>query len=302
MDSGTLAAQLGDLDIDRDCIESLQWLETPSSSRDLITKSQLCAWLRTGPVETDTTIRPYDYCEASIVDDLVQAHQQQAAYTDDEKIQASRRMNRYEAIGRHFFSTRTAMKLANVDALFKFSALPPSADPDETLTYADITNSDDSGVIEYMQWRKGQHCRGYAFDVRQRLWRNVLREKQPTSELHREVSGSDSDPDTARRFIAFVREHEPEGVYLAYSEHMLQPNGEHFDRSIAIRESWCKTQVLRNCALSLALLRPNGSAVVKIMETFTPFTMGLIYLLRMCFGQMAIVKVGACWTINLIMY
>lgn len=282
---------MGNLVVEKDHVEDLKWLQNIRSNDTTkkhfgLDKKQLCEWLQIRAPDP-RLMRPYEYCKASIVDALIAAKQQEVGFSSKEKSVASERINRYEAIGKHFFTTRSSMKCANIDALIRFSSLPSTAAPNDTLTYAD-TASGDGGVIEYMQWRKGIHCCGYAFDGRQPLWRNVPFEKRPTSVLHRD--GTLNGPDAMRRFISFVHKHEPNGVYLAFSDNMIQPKDN--DRTIAIRENWCKQQVLSNCALSLAVLRSHGTAIVKIMETFTPFSMGLIYLLRLCFGQMAIVKVS----------
>lgn len=290
MDS--LPEQLSQLDIDNDDnTEKFAWLQNENQPDPNLNTAVLCEWIRAGPFDRGI-IRPYTFCDAAIVDALVAALQQQDYFTKKDKQSGGSRCNPYDLMGKLFFTTSNAIKCANMDALIAFSELPSTATvstaPDEMLTYADVTFANDSGISEYLQWRKAECCRGYAFNTAQILWRNVAPDKRPTSELHRSnVSGN--DPNSLRRFIAFVRDREPNGVYLAYSENMRQSINKNY--RIAIRENWCKQHVLSYCALSVALLRPHGTAIVKIMDAFTPFTMGLIYLLRLCFEQMAVVKV-----------
>lgn len=167
---------------------------------------------------------------------------------------------------------------------------------DVTFTYADITNSGDIGVIEYMQWRLGDKATGYAFQPVEdaTLWRMADAKARPKSKLFRLVRGETTDPATIRKFIASVMAQQPDGVHLAYSEQMDYAK----DITISIRENLVKRQVLAYCAMCAALVRPNGTVIVKLMETLTPFTVGLIYLLRQCFAQLCMVKLTGSRPIN----
>lgn len=284
--------QLGHLQLGN-VSEHLDWLPN-DSVRPQLDREQLCEWLTIGAEELGD-IRPYDFCPATLIDRLVDTLHLQVGFTEAQKTNAGKRLNLFECVGKQFFSTRTAMKCANLDALLRFTnplqpdGRTPLVGAGEMFTYADVTNSDDYGVVEYIQWRKGQFASGYAFDTGvadRHLWSHALADARPKSQLQLGVRGSSTDPATIREFIEFVHTHQPDGVHLAYSEHMRQPDDGH----LGIRENRVKQQVLSYCALCLGVVRPHGTMIVKLMETYTPFTVGLIYLLRQCFARMCLIK------------
>lgn len=276
-----------------DVNEQLDWLDNvhPQPPAQFLDREQLCDWIRTGTVERGQ-IRPYDYCSTTVIDRLVDTANLSRGYTECMKDSASERMNPFELVGRHFFSTRSSMKCANLDALLHFTnPLRPDGQPlvgeGETFTYADITSSDDFGIVEYIQWRKGRYADGYAFKPNQNTspWRFAAADTRPTSQLVLPNHGDITYPINIREFISWVRSQQPDGVHLAYSDRMEMKN-----MTISIRENQVKPQVFSNCALCAALVRPQGTMIVKIMDTLTPFTVGMIYLLRQCFAQMCLIK------------
>lgn len=276
-----------------DVNEQLDWLDNIHSQppAQFLDREQLCDWIRTGSEELGQ-IRPYDYCPPTIVDRLVDTDNLSDRYSITHIDNAGKRINPFELVGRHFFSTRTSMKCANLDALLHFTnPLRPDGQPlvdkGEIFTYADVTNSEDVGIIEYIQWRKGRYADGYAFNYGEPglLWRFATADTRPKSQLVQTIRGESTDPGVIRDFIASVRSQQPNGVHLAYSDRMDMP-----DMTTSIRENQVKRQVLSYSALCAALVRPQGTMIVKIMETLTPFTVGLIYLLRQCFAQMCLIK------------
>lgn len=273
---------------------NLDWLDNiPSSSTRHPTKEQLNQWIRTGSADVGQ-IRPYEFCAQRIVDKLVDTAELMSPFTEMEQHTSGLKQNPFERVGRHFFSTRTSIKCANLDAEMHFTeptrpdSCKPLVDADETLTYADITNSNDIGVIEYMQWRLRGHATGYAFIPIDHvpLWRLASAESKPKSHLVRLVRGETTDPAAMRQFIASVLAQQPEGVHLAFSEQMDYTK----DVTTSIRENLVKRQALAYSALCAALVRPHGTVIIKLMDTLTPFTVGLIYLLRQCFAQLSLVK------------
>lgn len=52
-----------------------------------------------------------------------------------------------------------------------------------------------------------------------------------------------------------------------------------------LQEVASKNIYLCQCYLALEVLRPHGSFVTKIFDVFTPFSVGLLYLMYSCFEQ-----------------
>lgn len=57
-----------------------------------------------------------------------------------------------------------------------------------------------------------------------------------------------------------------------------------------IQEILSKQLYLAQCLVALSILRTNGSFVVKLFDLFTPFSVGLIYLMSKCFDKICICK------------
>ena len=57
-----------------------------------------------------------------------------------------------------------------------------------------------------------------------------------------------------------------------------------------IQEILSKQLYLAQCLVALSLLRTNGHFVVKLFDLFTPFSVGLVYLMSKCFDRISICK------------
>lgn len=57
-----------------------------------------------------------------------------------------------------------------------------------------------------------------------------------------------------------------------------------------MQEIKSKQLYLCQCLVALSILRENGSFLVKLFDLFTPFSVGLVYLMYKCFKQICIIK------------
>lgn len=197
--------------------------------------------------------------------------------------------NPFESIGNYSFTTRSGIKFAEIDELIDFSH-PLNANgesilhPDDPiLNYANITNCFfDHGFTEYFQWRNGSRVKGFTFDFPVcPVYLRFGGARFPESPLQQQVRGFITDPGIVDEFVKFVRSKRPQGVHLVCSDGLVL-----IDRtSLNVR-----MQMISNCLLSLELLGDNGTLIFKKLDSFGPFGVGMDYLMRICFRQMAYVK------------
>ncbi|EDX17036.1 GD16313 [Drosophila simulans] len=79
--------------------------------------------------------------------------------------------------------------------------------------------------------------------------------------------------------------HTPQGVHFAMADGGFSVEGQK-----NIQEILSKQLYLCQFLTALKILRPNGSFVCKLFDLFTPFSVGLVYLMYQCFQQIAIIK------------
>ena len=79
--------------------------------------------------------------------------------------QARDRANPFESIKKEFFGTsRAALKMANIDAIFDFMFTGAADTNKSLLHFADIC-SGPGGFSEYVLWRKKWHAKGYGYTL-----------------------------------------------------------------------------------------------------------------------------------------
>jgi len=83
----------------------------------------------------------------------------------------------------------------------------------------------------------------------------------------------------------YIRMHTPQGVHFAMADGGFSVEGQK-----NIQEILSKQLYLCQFLTALKILRPNGSFVCKVFDLFTPFSVGLVYLMYKCFQQIAIIK------------
>lgn len=83
----------------------------------------------------------------------------------------------------------------------------------------------------------------------------------------------------------YIRRHTPQGVHFAMADGGFSVEGQE-----NIQEILSKQLYLCQFLTALKILRENGSFVCKVFDLFTPFSVGLVYLMYKCFHQVAIIK------------
>lgn len=274
-----------------DLQEKINWLKSPNFDPvkdDHPSLSTMCDWLLVG--KSDNAIP--DYCDTKLFDKfnrLVDTISSCAVY-NRERIRDD--LDPYNLLGRTVFSTRSGSKLANLDALIKFTnPVDPAGVPlikaSGQIEYVNLTNNTrDMGFTEYMQWRKGKFATGLAFNPNEEMrnmWPERLSKLLNESPLSYHTDEHSTDTPKIESFIAFVHEHFKKGAHLVCSD-AVHDSQERLSNVDQIRYFMC------NGLIGLATVADNGTFIIKTIDTVSPFMVGMIYLLRLHFREMAIVK------------
>lgn len=98
-------------------------------------------------------------------------------------------------------------------------------------------------------------------------------------------NGDIYDTDNQESFQDYVLKQSETGVHFVMAD-----GGFSVDGKENIQEILSKQLYLCQCLTALSILREKGHFVCKLFDLFTPFSVGLIYLMYKCFEEIAIVK------------
>ncbi|PRP89535.1 FtsJ methyltransferase domain containing 2-like [Planoprotostelium fungivorum] len=194
---------------------------------------------------------------------------------------ARSKANAYEGLGKHIFINRAAIKMANMDAIFSFTR-PKHPESDNRLHFADVC-AGPGGFSEYILWRKRRDARGWGLTLR---GKEDFRVFSFCPEAPREnftaVYGVDDTGDVT--VTDNIRN---------FSETGLDVTGDENNQ-----ETRSKQLILCQIATMLCTLREHGNFFCKIFDVFTPFTVGLLYILYRSFEEISIIKPYTCRPAN----
>lgn len=212
------------------------------------------------------------------------------------KKKAIYRSNPFSMIGRGKFQNRSAIKMANMDALFGFMFTKPVDEKseslvkaDEVLSFADVCGGP-GGFSEYVLWRIKNAC-GIGFTLKNELDFNLdafIGGRSSNFHVYygRKGDGDIYDPDNIESLTDHILNKIPLGVHF-----MMSDGG--FDVSKCPRarqEIISKKLYLCQCLVALSIVREKGHFVTKLCDIFTPFSAGLVYLMHKSFNRITIVK------------
>ncbi|CAG2108369.1 unnamed protein product [Medioppia subpectinata] len=207
--------------------------------------------------------------------------------------------NPFETIEKGMFQNRAAMKMANMDAVFGFMFTEPtdeSSKPlvkqNELLYFADIC-SGPGGFSEYVLWRKGWTAKGFGLTLKGAndfKLDEFFAGSAETFEPHYGDKGLNGngdiyEPQNLIAFRDFVLNNSDKGVHFVMADGGFSVEGDENNQEILSKRLY-----LCQFLCSLALLKTNGSFVCKLFDIFTPFSVGLIYLMYRVFKKVCIHK------------
>ncbi|XP_063992991.1 cap-specific mRNA (nucleoside-2'-O-)-methyltransferase 1-like [Diachasmimorpha longicaudata] len=267
--------------------EEISWLtndEQPPTAEDLRD------WMRRGPSKEtidDETL----FCEPQVLHQVISSKSIFDGLEKREMQRARTRSNPFETIRGVFFLNRAAVKMANIDRACNFMFTNPrTANPHEILYFADVC-AGPGGFSEYVLWRRKWHAKGFGFTLKDS---NDFQLDNfyagPPETFHPfygpKGDGNVYDPENQRAYQELIMNHtQGQGVHF-----MMADGGFSVEGKENIQEILSKQLYLCQCLVALKIVRTDGHFVTKLFDLFTPFSVGLIYLLHRCFDKISIFK------------
>ena len=277
--------------------EEIDWM--PPCRSDIPDDNELRDWFTQGPKKL--TIDDEDhFCDPEILRGVVTCKTVFDNLSGDELRKARSGSNPFETIEKAFFQNRAALKMANMDAVFDFMFTDPvdlsgekMVKQMDLLYFADIC-AGPGGFSEYVLWRKKWHAKGFGFTLKAEndfKLEEFFAGTPETFEPHYGDGGAKGDgdiykPENLIAFRNFVLENsDHKGVHFVMADGGFSVEGRE-----NIQEIMSKRLYLCQFCCALAILRTNGSFVCKLFDILTPFSVGLIYLMYLCFEKVTIHK------------
>uniref|UniRef100_A0A8P0P5G6 Cap-specific mRNA (nucleoside-2'-O-)-methyltransferase 1 n=2 Tax=Canis lupus familiaris TaxID=9615 RepID=A0A8P0P5G6_CANLF len=195
-----------------------------------------------------------------------------------------------------------AMKMANMDFVFDHMFTNPRDScgkplvkdrEAELLYFADVC-AGPGGFSEYVLWRKKWHAKGFGMTLKGPNDFKLEDFYSASSELFEPYYGEggiDGDGDITRpenitAFRNFVLDNtDRKGVHFLMADGGFSVEGQE-----NLQEILSKQLLLCQFLMALSVVRTGGHFICKTFDLFTPFSVGLIYLLYCCFERVCLFK------------
>ncbi|XP_059155601.1 cap-specific mRNA (nucleoside-2'-O-)-methyltransferase 1-like [Physella acuta] len=277
--------------------EVIEWI--PPYTGQMPTLEEMMQWKVVGPKKREIDDETNFCSEESLM--LVLNGKSVFDVLEPEEMRRARtRSNPYETIRGAFFLNRAAMKMANMDATLGFMFTDPKSakgeplvEPNELLYFVDIC-AGPGGFSEYVLWRRKGESKGFGMTLKGAndfKLEDFFAGPPEMFEPHYGVGGKDGDgdifrPDNQAEFAKFVLANtDGKGVHFVMADGGFSVEGQE-----NIQEILSKQLYLCQFLVALMVLRPGGHFVCKLFDLFTPFSVGLVYLMNMIFEQVSICK------------
>ncbi|KAK3708214.1 hypothetical protein RRG08_023623 [Elysia crispata] len=289
-----------DWDFDKEKIiidEIVEWL--PPYNGEVPDLKELLEWKVIGPKKRDIDDES-NFCSEESLMMVLNGKNVFDQLEPEEMRRARTRSNPYETIRGAFFLNRAAMKMANMDAVLDFMFTNPMqlngdplVGPEELLYFADIC-AGPGGFSEYVLWRTKGESKGFGLTLKGNndfKLEDFFAGPPEMFEPHYGVGGLDGDGDifnvdNQREFTNFVLgSTDGKGVHFVMADGGFSVEGQE-----NIQEILSKQLYLCQFLVAISVLRTGGHFVCKLFDLFTPFSVGLVYLMNMIFDQVAIFK------------
>uniref|UniRef100_A0A8C5MK83 Cap-specific mRNA (nucleoside-2'-O-)-methyltransferase 1 n=1 Tax=Leptobrachium leishanense TaxID=445787 RepID=A0A8C5MK83_9ANUR len=279
--------------------EEVDWF--PECTTGIPHADELSDWMETGPrkmIIDDETV----FCQERLLRSLLECKSSFDELEGDEMRRARTRSNPYETIRGVFFLNRAAMKMANIDHVFDYmftnpkdaQGRPKLRDKDSDLLYFADVCAGPGGFSEYVLWRKKWHAKGFGMTLKGPNDFKLEDFYSAPSEIFEPYYGEegvDGDGDVTRpeniaAFRNFVLDNtDGKGVHF-----MMADGGFSVEGQENIQEILSKQLMLCQFLVGLFVVRTGGHFICKTFDLFTPFSVGLIYLLYCCFDRICLFK------------
>lgn len=276
--------------------ETVKWLINDSDDLAELTRDDLDSWIKIG--DKKLTIDDEDkFCNPEMLAEVLRSKSIFDNLGAEDMRRARTKCNPFETIRGNIFLNRAAVKMANMDAMFDGMFTNPideNGDPivkeDNLLYFADVC-AGPGGFSEYILWRKKWHAKGFGFTLKaendfklQDFFAGHPETFDPFYGIHED--GNVFDPENIKSLENYVlKQTDDVGVHF-----MMSDGGFSVEGKENVQEILSKQLYLCQCLVALLIVREHGHFVTKVFDLFTPFSVGLIYLMYKCFQQISIVK------------
>jgi len=278
--------------------ETVSWI--PSNQQPAPSLEELRVWsvkgLRKEDISDETT-----FCDPKVLQDVLSCKSIFDKLESHEMMKARLRSNPFETIAKGIFQNRAAMKMANMDCVFDWMFTSPKTEEgrplverDEPLYFADVC-AGPGGFSEYVLWKRKWKAKGFGFTLKDGSHDFKLEDffAGPSEgfEPYYGVNGVAGDgnvfrSDNIQELARYVKQSTADsGVHF-----MMADGGFSVEGSENIQEILSKQLYLCQFIVALDIVRTNGHFVCKVFDMFTPFSVGLLYLLYRSFQQVCIHK------------
>lgn len=277
--------------------ETAEWLHnSESSDLDELSRHTLESWLKLGKTKMIISDE-YRFVEKATLDEILKCKTIFDNLGGQDMRHARSRSNPFESIRGAIFLNRAAVKMANMDSMLDFMFTNPVDEDgcslvreDDLLYFADVC-AGPGGFSEYVLWRKGWQAKGFGFTLRNEndfklhdFFAGYAETFNPFYGV--KDDGNVFDPANIDSLVKHVlSETKDQGVHF-----MMADGGFSVEGQENIQEILSKQLYLCQCLVALGLVREQGHFVVKMFDLFTPFSVGLIYLMYKSFQQICIFK------------
>ncbi|XP_051737035.1 cap-specific mRNA (nucleoside-2'-O-)-methyltransferase 1 [Ctenopharyngodon idella] len=301
----TLKGFQGDLNVDWQdepeptAIEQVSWF--PEGSPEIPDSDELKDWMAVGQrklkIDDET-----EFCSGNLLHLLLRCKSVFDDLEGEEMRRARTRSNPYETIRGAFFLNRAAMKMANMDHVFDYmftnpkdsQGKPQTRDKEGELLYFGDVCAGPGGFSEYVLWRRRWHAKGFGMTLKGAndfKLEDFFAAPSELFEAYYGEGGIDGDGDITRpenisAFRNFVLDStEGRGLHFLMADGGFSVEGQE-----NIQEILSKQLLLCQFLTAMSVVRPGGHFVCKTFDLFTPFSVGLIYLLYLCFERISLFK------------
>lgn len=267
--------------------EHINWLIN-KKPQEIPDNENLVLWI-TVDEKKNTIADESTFCSTSLLDEFIAIRKPFELISEQRMNKIRKRCNPFEKIGKSCFIDRAACKLANIDAITNFMFSNPCDENgrsllqrNEPLQFVSIDGYP-GGFVNYLIWRKGWQTKGYGITPSKYDDRKIQTDYRTFSYQVRELT----KPETIEEFHNFMNEKTQEnpGVHIVLADCALPIDGKRESKEIISKQLHMVSFVI-----TLGVLRTNGHFVMKLFDTTTPFTIGLIYLIYKCFKEICIIK------------
>ncbi|KAL6432348.1 hypothetical protein ACFW04_006756 [Cataglyphis niger] len=269
-------------------IEDIEWL--PNVHSQTLLPENMIDWIKKGPKKL-TIEDEIMYCNPEILEQIIRSKTVFDKLDKVEMRKARTRSNPYETIRTANYLNRAAVKMANIDRACNFMFTKPKGlRSDELLYFADVC-AGPGGFSEYILSRKKWYAKGFGFTLKNENDFTLDEFFAGPCETFHPFYGSKGngdvfDPQNQEEFRSLIMKH----TYGTGVHFMMSDGGFSVEGQENIQEILSKQLYLCQCLVALMIVRPGGHFVTKLFDLFTPFSVGLVYLMYRCFENICIFK------------